>query len=95
MLYWWFDDVNPLYAVFVLCPIIAVVLGACSYYREWLKVRVALGVSFMLPMLFIASDWSTLRENTDAWMIYGIGYGMVTWVVNRLLHSIVGYKNRL
>ncbi|WP_340027455.1 hypothetical protein MHB71_20370 [Paenibacillus sp. FSL H7-0940] len=26
MIYWWFADMNPLFAVLVLCPIIAVVL---------------------------------------------------------------------
>ncbi|CAM4437742.1 hypothetical protein PAXY110619_14835 [Paenibacillus xylanexedens] len=28
MIYWWFDDMNPLFAVLVLCPIIA----ACLEY---------------------------------------------------------------
>ncbi|WP_260632561.1 hypothetical protein MHB43_05050 [Paenibacillus sp. FSL H8-0317] len=41
MIYWLFDHMNPLFAVFMLCPIIAVVL---------------------------------------------------TWIVHRLLHAIVGYK---
>ncbi|WP_017690492.1 hypothetical protein [Paenibacillus sp. PAMC 26794] len=31
MIYWWFDDMNPLFAVLVLCPIIAVVLSWIVY----------------------------------------------------------------
>ncbi|WP_091015917.1 MULTISPECIES: hypothetical protein [Paenibacillus] len=92
MIYWWLDQMNPLFAVLVLCPIIAVVLGVGSYFAKWFRLWVALVISFMLPLLYIASDLSTLGSNIGAWFIYGAGYSLISWVVYRLLHAIVGYK---
>ncbi|MDQ0722580.1 apolipoprotein N-acyltransferase [Paenibacillus sp. W4I10] len=83
---------NPLFAVLVLCPIIAVVLGICSFFVKWFRLWGALIISFMLPLLYIASNLSTWRGNLDAWFIYGAGYILLTWIVYRLLRAIVGYK---
>ncbi|WP_433582903.1 hypothetical protein [Paenibacillus amylolyticus] len=92
MIYWWFDHMNPLFAVLVLCPIIAVVLGVCSYFANWCRLLGALVISFMLPLLYIASDLSTMGSNIGAWFIYGAVYSLLSWIVHRLLHAIVGYK---
>lgn len=92
MIYWWFDHMNPLFAVLVLCPIIAVVLGVSSYFAKWFRLWVALIISFMLPLLYIASDLSTLGSNIGAWFIYGAAYSLITWIIHRLLRAIVGYK---
>ncbi|MCW3795344.1 hypothetical protein OM416_27430 [Paenibacillus sp. LS1] len=92
MIYWWFDHMNPLFAVLILCPIIAVVLGIGSYFAKWIRLWGTLILSFMLPLLYIASDLSTLGSNIGAWFIYGAAYSVLTWIVYRLLRAIVGYK---
>ncbi|MCP1182315.1 hypothetical protein [Paenibacillus sp. 1781tsa1] len=92
MIYWWFDPMNPLFAVLVLCPVIAMVLGVCSYFAKGFRLWGAMIISFMLPLLYIASDLSTWRGNLDAWFIYGAGYSLICWIVHRLLRAITGYK---
>ncbi|MDQ0658444.1 hypothetical protein [Paenibacillus sp. W2I17] len=92
MIYWWFDHMNPLFAVLVLCPIIAAVLGICSYFAKGFRLWGALIISFMLPLLYIVSDLLTLGSNIGPWFFYGAGYSVLTWIVHRLLRAIVGYK---
>lgn len=51
MIYWWFDDMNPLFAVLVLCPIIAAVLGICSYFAKGFRLWGALIISFIFAFV--------------------------------------------
>lgn len=93
MLYWWFEGMNPLFVGFVLCPILAVILGVCWYASKWCSRTIALGVSLLLPLLYITSDWGTFTANLDAWLLYGIGYSLITWATYRLLCTLKGYKS--
>ncbi|MDT0126067.1 hypothetical protein Q9R46_25710 [Paenibacillus sp. RRE4] len=47
----------------------------------------------MLPLLYITSDWGTFTSNLDAWLMYGVGYSLVTWATYRLLCTLKGYKS--
>jgi hypothetical protein len=87
---------NPLFLVFVLCPMLAVIMGGCWYVlkvSKWYTRAIALGVSFLLPLLYITSDWATFTANLDAWLMYGLGYSLVTWATYRLLCTLKGYKS--
>ncbi len=93
MLYWWFEGLNPIFVVFVLCPLIAFVLGVCWYATKWCSRAVALGMSLLLPLLYITSNWATFTANLGAWVMYGVGYSLVTWGTYRLLCTVMGYKS--
>ncbi|WP_342554350.1 hypothetical protein [Paenibacillus sp. FSL R7-0652] len=93
MVYWWFEEMNPLFIVFVLCPLIAVLIGVCWYTAAWCSRTIALGVSFLLPLLYITTDWMTFTANLGAWLMYGIMYGLITWAAYRLLCTFKGYKS--
>ncbi|CAI6085177.1 hypothetical protein PAECIP112173_04548 [Paenibacillus sp. JJ-100] len=92
MLYWLFERVNPIFVVFVLCPLIALILGVCWYATKWCSKAIALGVSLLLPLLYIGSDWGTFIANLDAFFMYGVGYSLVTWGTYRLICTIKGYR---
>lgn len=93
MLYWWFEGLNPIFVSFVLCPLIALILGVCWYATKWCNRVIALGVSLLLPLMYITSDWGTFTDNLDAWLMYGMGYSLVTWGTYRLLCAVMGYKS--
>ncbi|MCG7377847.1 hypothetical protein MH215_12655 [Paenibacillus sp. ACRSA] len=88
MIYWIFGDLNPLFAVFILSPIIALMLGVVCFYRRRFKIMMGMGVSFVLPLLFIASDWATLWANVGIGMVYGVGYSLITLLMYKGLNFI-------
>lgn len=92
MIYWLFENVNPIFVVFVLCPFIAIILGVCWYATKWCSRAIALGVSFCLPLLYITSNWETFTANLDAFFMYGVGYSLITWGTYRLICTIKGYR---
>lgn len=92
MLYWLFEGVNPIFVVFVLCPLIALILGVCWYATKWRSRAIALGVSFFLPLLYITSDWGTFTANLDALFMYGVVYSLITWGTYRLICAVKGYR---
>ncbi|WP_334077609.1 hypothetical protein [Paenibacillus sanfengchensis] len=83
MIYWLFPGLNPLLPSLLFCPILAILIGACSA-RFHGKVYWGLVIALLLPLIFIAADLKTLKVNIDAWMIYGIVYAMITFGVYRL-----------
>ncbi|MBR2564850.1 MAG: hypothetical protein IKE29_09520 [Paenibacillus sp.] len=92
MLYWLFENVNPIFVVFVLCPFIALLLGICWYATKYLSRAIALGISFLLPLLYIGSNWGTFIANLDALFMYGVVYSLITWGTYRLICTVTGYR---
>ncbi|KQY90207.1 hypothetical protein ASD24_25245 [Paenibacillus sp. Root52] len=88
MIYWVFGDMNPLFAVFVMSPIIALMLGVVCFYRRRFKIMMGMGVSFVLPLLFIASDRGTLWGNAGIGIVYGVGYSLITLLMYKGLNGI-------
>lgn len=81
MLFEIFPDLNPLLIILVIAPLLAVMLVLIG---KRLKLHAGWSVvaSLCIPLLFIWTDWSTLKANIDAWVIYGGAYGAIAWVAN-------------
>lgn len=88
MIYWVFGDMNPLFAAFVMSPIIALMLGVVCFYSKRFKIIIGMSVSLILPLLFIASDWDTLWGNAGIGIVYGVGYSLITLLMYKGLNFI-------
>jgi len=84
VIYWFANDLNPLIPVFIICPIIAILIGTIFFYGKF-NIFLGMCISFLLPLLFIASNASTLKANIGAWVLYGIGYSVTTFLVYKFL----------
>ena len=86
MLFKIFPDLNPMLMILVIAPLLAVMLVLIG---KRLKLHAGWSVvaSLFIPLLFIWTDWSTLKANMDAWVIYGGAYGAIAWVVNWIMKS--------
>ncbi|GIP24317.1 hypothetical protein J22TS3_45920 [Paenibacillus sp. J22TS3] len=87
MIYLWLSGLNPLIPTFIVSPLIAIVIGLLLA-RFGGKIYAGLGIALLLPLLFIASDLTTLKANLDAWALYGIVYAVLTYVVYKLTVSL-------
>lgn len=78
MLYLIFDKLNPLVPVFIVCPLLSIMIALLC---RWLRIKVIFGVfiAFLLPLLFIFNNLTTLKGNIDAWAIYGVIYALITF----------------
>ncbi|CAM4157735.1 hypothetical protein [Saccharibacillus endophyticus] len=84
MLFELFPDLNPLLMILVIAPILAVALVLIGK-RLKLHAGWSVAASLFIPLLFIWTDWSTLKANVDSWVIYGAAYGAIAWVVGWVL----------
>lgn len=82
-IYWLFPGLNPLLPSFLICPILAILIGACSARFRGI-IYLGLIIVLLLPLIFIATDFQTLKVNVDAWVIYGMVYALITFGVYRL-----------
>lgn len=83
MLYWLFERMNVLLPAFVICPLLAVLIGV---FCRLLHVNILVGaaIALLLPLLFLANDLSALADNIDAWAMYGAIYGIVAFAVYKV-----------
>ncbi|MNS64760.1 hypothetical protein D3C72_978990 [compost metagenome] len=87
MIYLWLYDLNPLVPSFIVCPILAILIGLL-FTRFKRTVYIGLIISFFLPLLFIASNLNTLKANIDSWVLYGMVYALITFAVYKLTISL-------
>lgn len=79
MLYLWFPNLNPLVPSFVICPLMAVLIGLlCARFR--VNIFAGAFATLLLPLLFIANNRKTLLGNGDAWLLYGIIYALLAFI---------------
>ena len=78
-----FERLNPLVLVLVICPLLAVFFGTAAV---WLRKKWFWGAipAFLLPLLFIASDFETLQANWAAWILYGLMYVLLASTAYKL-----------
>ncbi len=81
MLFELFPDLNPMLMILVIAPLLAVMLVLIG---KRLKLHAGWSVlaSLFIPLLFIWTDWSTLKANLDSWVIYGGAYGAIACVMS-------------
>lgn len=82
-IYWLFPGLNPLLPSVLICPILAILIGACSARFRGV-IYLGLIIALLLPLIFIAADLQTIKVNMDAWIIYGIVYALITFGGYRL-----------
>lgn len=84
MIYWFYSGLNPMIPVFIICPIIVILIGTMAHFGK-LNLVLGMCISFFLPLLFIAVNAATFKANIGAWIIYGIGYSIITLIVYKFL----------
>lgn len=67
------------------CIIIPIVLIQFRVKIYW-----GLLIALLLPLLFIATDLTTIKVNLGAWALYGIVYALLTYGVYKLLALRIG-----
>ncbi|GIO32479.1 MULTISPECIES: hypothetical protein [Paenibacillus] len=83
MLYWLFERMDVFLPVFVICPLLAALIGVfCRLLR--VHIAVGSGIALLLPLLFIANDLPTMMMNLDAWAMYGAIYGLIAFAVYKV-----------
>ncbi|GIM44460.1 hypothetical protein DNHGIG_00090 [Collibacillus ludicampi] len=93
MIYLVFDYVNPFILTLVFCPLISVLLGAWFAMMRKKKL-IALVVSFVLPLLYITSDWNTFIANLGAWLLWGTLYALVAYLAHKAVSIIRGKSKK-
>ncbi len=78
-----YSSVNPFLLTIGILPVIAVLLGISTIALE--KKYIAILISFLLPLLFITTNWETFIANLDAWIFWGVLYGAITYSTEKLL----------
>mgnify|MGYP001042582386 CR=1 FL=1 len=83
MIYWFFQQLNPLVPTLLICPLIAIIIGViCSFFHP--RILLAIGIALVLPLLFITTNIATFKSNLDAWAMYGIMYALITYASFRI-----------
>jgi len=83
MLYWLFERMNVLLPVFVICPLLAALIGVfCRLLR--VHIVVGIGIALLLPLLFTASDLAAWTVNPGAWAMCGAIYGLIALAVYKV-----------
>ncbi|AJE50311.1 hypothetical protein ACFQ5D_23345 [Paenibacillus farraposensis] len=89
MIYWLFPKLNPLLPTFLLCPILAILIGVCFAYFKG-NIYLGLILALLLPLIFIATNLETIAVNIDAWILYGFIYAIITFVAYKMAFSQLG-----
>lgn len=87
MIYLFFSDLNPLAVCLLICPLISIIVGYFSA-RFHLNLLVPIVVAFLLPLLFITIDLATFKANLDAWLLYGILYVFISYVIYKMVSKL-------
>ncbi|MDQ0087171.1 hypothetical protein J2T12_000565 [Paenibacillus anaericanus] len=84
-----FISPDPFQLVFIFCPIIAIILGIVFAQLRWKQVIAPLA-GFLLPLLYITTDWNSFKVNLEAWFLWGILYAIIAyvagWITNKRKH---------
>ncbi|UHA74415.1 hypothetical protein [Paenibacillus sp. 481] len=79
-----FMNPNPFVLVIILCPFVSVVFGfilALLRTKAW----IAPAISFLLPLIYVTTDWKAFSANIDAWMFWGIIYALIAYIAGHLV----------
>ncbi|MDF2570351.1 MAG: hypothetical protein K0R55_1955 [Sporomusa sp.] len=77
MLYYYID-VNPFLLAMGIMPAVAAILGLFIMTISK-RIYLAPALSFLLPLLFITTNMRTFIANIDAWIFWGIIYGLIAY----------------
>lgn len=78
---------DPFLMVFLFCPLLAVIIGAASAFL--CKSRyIAPVIAFLLPLLYITTNWSTFIGNWGAWLLWGSMYAAIAYFTKQGLSRI-------
>ncbi|AJQ26661.1 hypothetical protein [Pelosinus fermentans] len=76
-------DMNPFLLTMGIMPAIAVFLGISAIVLK--KKYIAIVISFLLPLVFLTTNRETFIANLDAWLLWGVLYGAITYGTEKLL----------
>lgn len=83
-LLYYYIDVNPFLLAMGIMPAIAAILGLFIMAISK-RIYVAPIISFFLPLLFITTSVKTFLANIDAWILWGVIYGLIAYSAGILI----------
>ena len=90
MLYYYID-INPFLLAMGIMPAVAAILGLFVMTISN-RIYLAPTISFLLPLLFITTNVKTFIANIDAWIFWGIIYGLIASGTGILIQRMRNWK---
>lgn len=84
--------INQFLIALVICPIIAFIIGFLMS-RFGKSKKVALIISFLLPLIYTTYDLPTFKANISAWFLWGLVYVGLAFIGDKLA-TMLSSRNR-
>lgn len=78
-----FVYINQFLLALIICPIIALAIGfVMARFNK--SIKIALVISFLLPLIYTTGNWNVFVANLDAWFMWGILYVVAAYIGSKL-----------